>query len=571
MCILACRRLDVLRWLRSPVNPKTFGLTGLPRHLCLGDPCPARFSSSMSKAAAAQGDIEMLTWLRSQGCPWGTASRSALKEVQLDTLFWMLSQDPPCGWYGPSMDMAEEDLEAVIKAAAWTESELMDKPKAIFLDKLVISCLKAHKHLSGLPMDMDQAKLVAESGRVAPMEWLLRRLPRHEPPDEEACMRLLIAAAACNHVPMLELVADFLDDFLTSFDEYFLSPCPLNGTLVRHQLEDVCTAAATHGALAALKWLRSREIPFPWSCHCSAAAAAHNQVPVLEWMLAEAPDGFWNESCCIQAVENCHLEALKWLRSPAVGCPCPDNICTLAADAKWVEGFRWLRSSAHHPAYTWSQHDAASNLDLVVASGDNEHLDALEKPRNINGLVDLCKIAAEYGQLKMLSWLLSGENSSAKIPASVCQRAAEYDQAEIVQYLMTRRVPRAQFPKRPNKASDRCFIILARDGCPIADSRGTRRRLRRLVNTYYVLEGLLKYARLKTSVNDGCGKSNDATPFDPDATRRARLPLIQHNAEGCKLFNSLLVFDQLPDDVLKMIRDNVCISPEDAQNLNLIK
>ncbi|KAK9834788.1 hypothetical protein WJX74_010580 [Apatococcus lobatus] len=369
------KRWDVVQWLRNP------GGDQLP---CASFQyaCSADLDGTMCNAAAAQGDIGMLTWLRAQGCCWGAASEAAFQNAQVDTLFWIQSQKPPCRWTGPTTAHADDKLAAAMKASTRSDKETADR--AAFLDLLVLRCLIAL--WGGLWMRQQEAmyisKLVAESGRLGPMLWLMKNEYKDWPKD--AGTKLFISAVAANQ-----------------------------------------------------------------------------------------------------------------------------------------------------PTF----------------------------PHAKRQLIHLCKIAAEFGQLEMLRWLLSGDNSSIKTPASVCQRAAKYDQPEVVQWLLAHR-SRARLTKHPEVASDRCFIMLARAGCPIPDFHSNGRTcyaLRRMFHLYYTLMGLVKYAKHKGKLDDD--SADDVGPFDPEVTRRAGLPLVQHNAEGCKQFNSLWHMSNLPADLLSMIVEDVCISP----------
>ena len=43
--------------------------------------------------------MEVLKWLRSEGCPWGEwTCKTAAKHGHLEVLKWLRSQDPPCPW-----------------------------------------------------------------------------------------------------------------------------------------------------------------------------------------------------------------------------------------------------------------------------------------------------------------------------------------------------------------------------------------------------------------------------------------------------------------------------------------
>ena len=50
-------------------------------------------------AAAEGGHLEILTLLRSEGCPWNAETCwKAAREGHLEALKWLRSQDPPCPW-----------------------------------------------------------------------------------------------------------------------------------------------------------------------------------------------------------------------------------------------------------------------------------------------------------------------------------------------------------------------------------------------------------------------------------------------------------------------------------------
>ncbi|KAK9834528.1 hypothetical protein WJX74_003751 [Apatococcus lobatus] len=175
------RRMDVVKWLRHPGGDEL--------------PCPAYLNGTLCKVAAAQGDIGMLTWLRAQGCCWGSASQAAFRNTQVDTLFWITSQEPPCRWTGPRFGDADPVVAAAIKAAATSGEETADK--AAFLDILVACCLK---HLwGGRQNTIYIAKLVVESGRLGPMRWLMKHECKDLPEDAGAV--LFVAAAASNQEP----------------------------------------------------------------------------------------------------------------------------------------------------------------------------------------------------------------------------------------------------------------------------------------------------------------------------------------------------------------------------------
>lgn len=79
---------------------------------------------------------------------------------------------------------------------------------------------------------MAQVELVASSGRVTAMRWLLQEKDL----DEDVSATVLVAAAAGHQIPMLA--------FLQQSSSV---------RLVWDKLEDACTAAAREGSLKALQ------------------------------------------------------------------------------------------------------------------------------------------------------------------------------------------------------------------------------------------------------------------------------------------------------------------------------
>ena len=51
--------------------------------------------------------MEVLKWLRSEGCPWDKyVCRGAARGGHLEILKWLRSQDPPCPWHKIVCDIA---------------------------------------------------------------------------------------------------------------------------------------------------------------------------------------------------------------------------------------------------------------------------------------------------------------------------------------------------------------------------------------------------------------------------------------------------------------------------------
>ena len=64
-----------------------------------GESARARWSEAAVEQAAKGGHLEVVQWLRQNGCPWNsTTCYLAAKGGHLDVFKWLRDQDPPCPW-----------------------------------------------------------------------------------------------------------------------------------------------------------------------------------------------------------------------------------------------------------------------------------------------------------------------------------------------------------------------------------------------------------------------------------------------------------------------------------------
>lgn len=80
---------------------------------------------------------------------------------------------------------------------------------------------------------------------------------------------------------------------------------------------DVELAAAAHGRLDVMHWLREQSAPCTWSSSTCTTALIHRHMEVLKWLRSQVPPCPWS---VWRAAFHGHLEALQWLRSQ--GPPC---------------------------------------------------------------------------------------------------------------------------------------------------------------------------------------------------------------------------------------------------------
>jgi hypothetical protein len=128
----------------------------------------------------------------------------------------------------------------------------------------------------------------------------------------------------------------------------------------------VCSAAAAHGKLEALVWLRARDCS--WDEATSSSAARGGHLEVLRY--AHEHGCRWNASSCSAAAANGHLEVLRYAHEH--GCPWNAVTCVYAAGGGHLEVLRY----AHEHGCPWNErtcYEAARGGHLEVLRYAHEH------------------------------------------------------------------------------------------------------------------------------------------------------------------------------------------------------
>jgi hypothetical protein len=154
-----------------------------------------------------------------------------------------------------------------------------------------------------------------------------------------------------------------------------------------HEL--VCSAAAAHGQLEALVWLRGRGCS--WSKHVCSSAARAGHLEVLRY--AHEHGCPWDEQTCSSAAIGGHLEVLQYAHEH--GCPSDEYTCTYAAMGGHLEVLQY----AHEHGCPWDELTCAH-----AARGG--HLEMLRYAHEHGCPWDElpCAHAARGGHLEMLRY-----------------------------------------------------------------------------------------------------------------------------------------------------------------------
>ncbi|QDZ23928.1 hypothetical protein HOP50_11g64660 [Chloropicon primus] len=217
-------------------------------------------------AAAAGGHVDVLDWLRSEGCKLDeSAYAGASCGGQLEVLQWLRSQNPPCPWNENACSYSA--YEGHLHNLQWLRSQ--DPP---------------------CPWNESTCAFAATGGRLGALQWLRSQDPPC-PWDAKTCQH----AAGGGELGVLK--------WARSQDP----PCPWDVT--------TCSGAAWGGHLDVLKWLRSQDPPCPWDNGTSFYAASGGHLVALQWLQSQDPPCPWNpENCKKEAESMGHQHVVEWIK-----------------------------------------------------------------------------------------------------------------------------------------------------------------------------------------------------------------------------------------------------------------
>ncbi|KAG5178060.1 hypothetical protein JKP88DRAFT_350445 [Tribonema minus] len=288
-------RLNLLEWLRE---------NGCPwdEHTCSG--------------AAEGGHLEVLRWARANGCPWSQETTwAAAKGGHLEVLQWAAANGCPC------------DEETCRNAACGGHLAALQWLRA-----------------RGCPWNELTCTFAADGGHLRVLQWARA----HGCPwNEGTCAR----AAKRGHLDILQWAR--------------ANGCPWG--------ECTCEGAACGGHLRVLQWARANGCP--WDALVCGWAAFGGHLHVLTWLRENGCP--WHEDSCSSAAMGGHLEVLQWAR--ANGCPWKEDTCSCAAGEGHLEVLQWARANGcpwdvhtiasasantHHSLRAWQE--LASTVDFIV-------------------------------------------------------------------------------------------------------------------------------------------------------------------------------------------------------------
>lgn len=246
--------------------------------------------------AAAEGNLELLKSLRSEGKPWDElVCNWASNEGRYETLKWALENGAP-----------------------WTKFNFLEAAGRGRVDimELAVST-KQWDNQKRFEPDRWACAYAAGAGQIQALKWLRDNRNVFDPFDTMTCAY----AAAQGQLDTLK--------WLRSEDEQKRRKEDLvwcNRSTIAPWDETACMFAAQNGHLETLKWLRSEGAP--WSKYVYQRAASSGQLHVLKWLYELCPpEGSfsskeWPSNILLGAVRNGHLETVKWLMDTFELTPC---------------------------------------------------------------------------------------------------------------------------------------------------------------------------------------------------------------------------------------------------------
>jgi hypothetical protein len=219
--------------------------------------------------------------------------------------------------------------------------------------------------LAGDPLHLIARLLPEEADRLC-FRLACRAFCEHAPPPSAvrraAFLRArALAAFACERLPGFAL-ADATEMLALAAAggcvEVLVELVDVRGC-ARALDHEVCNAAAAHGRVDALAWLRARGCP--WGKSTCSAAAERGQLAALRY--AHEHDCPWDSITCYLAAGRGQLAALRYAHER--GCPWHPYTCSHAAEGGHLEVLRY----AHEHGCPWDTHTcsrAEGKRDLAM-------------------------------------------------------------------------------------------------------------------------------------------------------------------------------------------------------------
>jgi hypothetical protein len=225
---------------------------------------------ALCDSAARGGQMDVVQWLRAEGCPWSRQMcGKAVEGGHLEVLQWV--RERGCPWEGEELMSDIAARTGHLEILKWVCSRGYSCGKSVWC-------------------------AAASNGHVNVLQYLLSLCEQPYFWFEEVCG----VAAYEGHLHVIQWACRQMHEGM----------CPLKD-------EILCEHAVRGGHLVVLKWLRKNGCPWDTNSPLCGKAAMGGHLDVLQWLREQ---GFpWDNLVCMYAVEYEHPAVLKWARG--AGCP----------------------------------------------------------------------------------------------------------------------------------------------------------------------------------------------------------------------------------------------------------
>ena len=376
-----------------------------------------RSSSTVSKMAvteaAGHGWMELLRWLRAQGCPIESAAvenaaKAAARGGHQEVVEWLMQLSTKSFSFpfackgaarGGRLDLLKWLIEEEEKALTETTpkhnaSDILKAAARGGSMEIVMWFVEERKGaFYGQSMTL---KAAARGGHLDMMKYFMNE-KKWSGSDGATCA----AAARGGHLEVLRL----LREFGVPWDER------------------TCTRAAMGGHLGVLKW--ARENGCKWNEGVCASAARGGHLEVLKWAREGACE--WDATTTYHAAVGGHVSVLKWALEK--GCPWHNSLVLKAAIEGRLKVLQWV--STYKDAGFWNLRSC------LVAASSHGYLEMVVWAREAGSEWHdrMCQWAASGGHLGVLKW--AREQGCPWSKEACLKEATLHNRPHVVQWILS--------------------------------------------------------------------------------------------------------------------------------------
>lgn len=196
---------------------------------------------------------------------------------------------------------------------------------------------------------------------------------------------------------------------------------------------DCCSLAAQGGHLEMLQWLLQQGCPCSQDALHTASGAG--RLEVLQWLASHPgwrPQDILRQSGAMQSTIRAaqNVCVLEWLLSE--GCPASYRVWEQAAAFGRLGVLQWAHANQH-----LARGCGSSLLESAALGGNVQVMEwiALVSDCPVDGEEEVCRLAAERGQLRALQWLVDRGHPVGSVTWGAARQRAARGDGQVLQWL----------------------------------------------------------------------------------------------------------------------------------------